>query len=379
MVCLFRVFAFVVFSILLLGCDAGKKPPPTVEAPIGQFTGTWATDGTGAGGVRTFLQTGNRMTGHFDQKKGRYDGTINGRALMGRFWWNDDTAQETDFDKTPTGQRGEFEITLSLDGNSFTGRSRYEGGTWVSWNGIRTNTRLDSGEKALPSFQGTWATDGMGAGGVRTFLQNENSMTGHFDGKKGRYTGTADGMTLDGRFWWNDDPTEEMTFDKTPTGQRGEFEITLSLDGNSFTGRSRFEGGTWVSWNGIRTSSATGPDAARKALPSFSGTWATDGTGARGVRTFLQHEKGMTGHFDEKRGRYTGTVDEMTLAGRFWWNDDPAEKTDFDKTPIGQRGEFEITLSLDGNSFTGRSRYEGGEWVSWNGIRTSLKDPPGGK
>jgi len=232
---------------------------------------------------------------------------------------------------------------------------------------------------AAGDFTGTWATDGTGAEGIRTFVQQGGAMTGHFDRMRGRYSGTVSGRKLAGRFWWNEDPSGEPGYDATPAGQRGEFEITLSLDGNAFTGRSRYDGGEWVSWNGIKTDETAAPGETEKKVLEFTGTWATDGTGAEGIRTFVQQGGPMTGHFDEMRGRYSGTVSGRKLTGRFWWNEDPSGLTEFDATPAGHRGEFEITLSLDGDAFTGRSRYDGGEWVSWNGIRISEKPREGEK
>ncbi len=352
--------------------DETAKPADETAKPAEEektFTGTWATDGTGAGGVRTFVQAGASMTGHFDEMRGRYDGKVDGMKLTGRFWWNDDKTSATGFDETPADQRGEFEITLSLDGNAFTGLSRNEGGEWVSWNGIRTEDDAAADEgKDERSYTGTWVTDGTGAGGMRTFVQKDSAVTGHFDEMRGRYDGTVVDGKLTGRFWWNENPVAVETYDDTPAGQRGEFEIMLSLDGNAFTGKSRYDGGEWVSWNGIRTDE---PDAGGEGRPSldFTGTWATDGTGAGGVRVFAQSGTEMTGNFDEMRGRYNGTVEGRKLAGRFWWNEDPEAATSFEDTPAGQKGEFEITLSLDGNAFTGKSRFEGGEWDSWNGIR----------
>jgi hypothetical protein len=230
---------------------------------------------------------------------------------------------------------------------------------------------------ATGDFTGTWATDGTGAEGIRTFVQQGGAMTGHFDRMRGRDDGTVSGRVLTGRFWWNEDPSGTAGYDGTPAGQRGEFEIRLSLDGNAFTGRSRYDGAEWVSWNGIKTGETPAAGEAEGKVQDFTGTWATDGTGAEGIRTFVQQGGAMTGHFDEMRGRYDGTVSERKLTGRFWWNEDPSGTAGYDGTPAGQRGEFEITLSLDGDAFTGRSRYDGAEWVSWNGIRVSEKGREG--
>jgi hypothetical protein len=87
------------------------------------------------------VQEGNRLTGHFDEGRGRYDGTVTGRRLDGRFWWNKDPSANIPFEKTPADQRGTFEVILAEDGDAFTGRSRFETGEWESWNGLRTENK----------------------------------------------------------------------------------------------------------------------------------------------------------------------------------------------------------------------------------------------
>ncbi|MHC4600801.1 MAG: hypothetical protein ACYS47_17555 [Planctomycetota bacterium] len=132
-----------IFSVLLAGCVAPEKSEPAQAS--GQtsvdFTGTWETDGAGAEGVRTMVQEGDRMTGHFDGGRGRYEGAVSGRMLKGRFWWNKDTAANLPFEKTPADQRGTFEVTLADDGETFFGRTRFETGEWTSWNGFRSEEK----------------------------------------------------------------------------------------------------------------------------------------------------------------------------------------------------------------------------------------------
>ena len=82
--------------------------------------------------------------------------------------------------------------------------------------------------------------------------QDDNRVTGTFDGGRGRYSGVVEGWFLIGRFWWHEDPSADMPFEKVAAEKRGYFEVTQSTDGEAFTGRSRFEKGEWESWNGIR-------------------------------------------------------------------------------------------------------------------------------
>jgi hypothetical protein len=241
-------------AALALGCQAsgtsgggGSATPAPAD-----FSGIWATDGTGAGGIRTLIQKGSQVTGNFDEGRGRYDGTVAGRKLNGRFWWNEDAAANVPFEETPPAQRGHLEVTLGMKGDAFTGRSKYDTGPWVSWNGLRAELPTDAQDAPLGDFTGTWATDGTGADGIRYFVQELNTLTGHFDEGRGQYGGVVKGFQLVGRFWWNEDAAANIPFEKTPESQRGYFEVTFSREGDAFTGRSKFENGEWESWNGLR-------------------------------------------------------------------------------------------------------------------------------
>jgi hypothetical protein len=347
--------------------DPDTVEPPAPPAEVPDFSGKWVTDGSGAFGIRTFYQRGPEMIGHFDDYRGRYAGEVDGRFLRGRFWWNEKDSGISTFENTPPAQRGRFEVELSEDGEVFSGRTRFEEDEWVSWNGYRVeefNVYADP-EK---DFTGTWTTDGTGAGGVRRIVQDGYRLWGNFDRERGRYEGTVLGRSARGRFWWNRGDSGVETFAKTPVENRGYFEIELDEDGNSFSGRSRYENGAWKTWNGARASNEYAEPALRPET-TFSGKWATDGRGAFGIRTLLQEGDRVTGHYDDFQGRYGGEVKGRKLTGRFWWNAKGTGVTTFEKTPPSQRGNFEVELSDDGGRFHGRTRFEGGDWVPWNGSR----------
>ncbi|MBC8247065.1 MAG: hypothetical protein H8E81_05720 [Deltaproteobacteria bacterium] len=105
---LFVLFTFSIFIIL---------SPANSEAA--SWTGTWETKWQGGGAKMHLVQSGNRVTGTYEYKNGRIDGTIDGNRLNGT-WVQD-------------GDRGTIRFEISPDGQSFKGT--YNGNNW--WNGKR--------------------------------------------------------------------------------------------------------------------------------------------------------------------------------------------------------------------------------------------------
>jgi len=97
------------------------------------WTGTWLiTEGQNAwGNVISFSQSGNNVTGSYlGHENGTYNGTVSGNVLTGT--WSEEPTY------LPPNDAGEFQITMSPDGNTFSGVWRYDSsGTWYDWSGQR--------------------------------------------------------------------------------------------------------------------------------------------------------------------------------------------------------------------------------------------------
>jgi len=97
------------------------------------WTGTWLiTEGQNAwGNVISFSQTGNTVTGSYlGHENGTYNGIVSGNLLTGT--WSEEPTY------LPPNDAGEFQITISPDGNFFVGQWRYDSsGTLYDWSGQR--------------------------------------------------------------------------------------------------------------------------------------------------------------------------------------------------------------------------------------------------
>ena len=93
---------------------------PTVM-PGDTWTGTWDT----TYGNMQLSQSDGSVTGTYEVDQGTIEGTVQGNKLIGT--WHEGE-----------GDAGEFEFTLSPDGNSFVGRWRQDSsGDWTEWTGTR--------------------------------------------------------------------------------------------------------------------------------------------------------------------------------------------------------------------------------------------------
>jgi hypothetical protein len=104
---------------------ATPTPTPTV-VPVGTWTGVWET----TYGDMELTQTDGTVTGTYEVNAGKIEGTVQGNKLVGT--WSESPSY------APPDEAGDFEFTLSSDGNSFVGRFRYgSSGDWGEWTGTR--------------------------------------------------------------------------------------------------------------------------------------------------------------------------------------------------------------------------------------------------
>lgn len=98
-------------------------PTPTASptaTPVGAWTGVWET----TYGDMQLSQSDGSVTGTYEVDQGSIEGTVQGNKLIGTWSEGEDA--------------GEFEFTLSPDGNSFIGRWRDDSsGDWTEWTGTR--------------------------------------------------------------------------------------------------------------------------------------------------------------------------------------------------------------------------------------------------
>jgi len=154
------------------------------------------------------------------------------------------------------------------------------------------------------TFQGDWYTNC----GVMIIKNQGNYIEGTYGSDGGHFTGlfSEDGKTLSGN--WFDPPTFGPGFNA------GKFSITLSEDGNSFTGSA---------WRGFE-------DNIRKLFgtrvtdtsDNFSGIWDTD----RGILIMKAEGNHITGNYEDKDGKIEGIIslDGKTVEGV--WSQKPTYK-----------------------------------------------------
>ncbi|MHC4601419.1 MAG: hypothetical protein ACYS47_20680, partial [Planctomycetota bacterium] len=83
------------------GCVSPAPPKPAAET---SFAGTWLTDDKAV-----------RRGGFFGKITLVLEGTVSGRKLVGRWWWN--SVGDASFEETVPQFRGLMEWTLSEDGD----------------------------------------------------------------------------------------------------------------------------------------------------------------------------------------------------------------------------------------------------------------------
>jgi hypothetical protein len=95
------------------------------SAPTG-WTGTWSTTFE----TMILTQTGNQVIGDYEHDNGHIEGTVSGNVLTGT-WYEAPTY-------SPPDDAGDVVLTISPDGNTFSGQWRYDStGSWYGWSGTR--------------------------------------------------------------------------------------------------------------------------------------------------------------------------------------------------------------------------------------------------
>ena len=111
----------------------GTAPTPTTtpaQAGSCDWNGRWKTNHAGL----TLIQTGSQVTGTYGFMGETMEGTVSGNTFTGT-WRNPSNSASTG--------RGEIELTMADDCNSFTGRWRYDSAVFdLEWDGIWTGTRI---------------------------------------------------------------------------------------------------------------------------------------------------------------------------------------------------------------------------------------------
>lgn len=195
------------------------------------------------------------------------------------------------------------------------------------------------------SFAGCW--DSPEWGWMR--LESDGvTVSGAYEHDDGRIDGLGQGSTVSGT--WSEDPSY------APPDDAGQFEFTLSDDGQSFAGNWRYgyEGNWDGSWTAVRVECE--PSTPTEAVLQWPTTWDTD----FGRMELEFAGELVTGQYDHDEGRIDGIVSGPVITGT--WSEAPGY------APPSDAGQFEFMLSEDGRSFTGRWRYgSDGEWRSWSG------------
>jgi hypothetical protein len=120
-------------GVITRGAIAGPPPagtptptPTPTLTPAGTWTGVWATNW----GNMELTQSDSSVTGTYAHDQGQIEGTVQGNKLIGT--WSEYPSY------APPDDAGEFEFTMSPDGNSFLGRWRYDSvGDWEEWSATR--------------------------------------------------------------------------------------------------------------------------------------------------------------------------------------------------------------------------------------------------
>lgn len=107
---------------------SGCMNTSTGDSPS-EWAGTWDSE---QWGEMKLMQKGNTVTGTYSWDEGKIEGTVSGNMLRGT--WSESPSY------SPPDDAGDFEFTLSADGNSFSGHWRY--GSDDDWDGDWTAEKI---------------------------------------------------------------------------------------------------------------------------------------------------------------------------------------------------------------------------------------------
>jgi len=124
-------------GVLALGAVGTPAPSPTptpavtptatpTAMPLPTWTGVWDTNW----GRMELTQSDGSVSGTYEHDQGNIQGTVQGNKVVGT--WSEYPSY------APPDDAGDFEFTMSPDGNSFLGRWRYgSSGDWAEWTATR--------------------------------------------------------------------------------------------------------------------------------------------------------------------------------------------------------------------------------------------------
>ena len=280
-----------------------------------------------------FFWDGNRITGTYEFRNGRIEGTLNGHTLTGR--WTQDNA------------KGRLVFEFNDDFTTFSGKWSYDdaepAGTWDGKLKSGSGLKPDSGEGGKKA-SGRWIPAGDFSSSFSNirFRQEDNKVTGTYDHRNGRIEGTLSGRTLTGR--WTQD------------NGKGRFVFVFNDDFTAFTGKWSYNDAEPTgTWDGklIGTPAPAGQGGIKTA-PGASLPTKDFGSDFNDIR-FRQDGNKVTGTYDFRNGRIEGTLNGHTLTGR--WTQDNA------------KGRFVFVFNDDFTAFTGKWSYNDDEPTSgkWDG------------
>ena len=272
-----------------------------------------------------FTWDGNKVSGTYDFRNGRVEGTLDGHTLTGR--WTQDNA------------KGCLVFVFNDDFTAFTGKWSYNDaeptsskwdGKLKSGSGLKPDSGAGSGRKAS-SGNLIPAGDFSSTFNAIRFSQDGKRVTGTYDFRNGQVEGTLDGHTLTGR-WTQDNAKGRLVF-------------VFNDDFTAFTGKWSYDDaepkGTW--------------DGKLTAVESVSKLPAGDFSSDFNAIRFRQDGNRVTGTYDHQNGRIEGTLSGHTLTGR--WTQDNG------------KGRFVFVFNDDFTAFTGKWSYNDAEPTSsrWDG------------
>jgi hypothetical protein len=217
------------------------------------WAGTWDT----SYGIMHLTLSGDQVTGTYEYDYGRISGTVSGTTLTGTF-------REGQYELHPD-STGDVILTLSKDGNSFSGKWRHDStedwtedwyGTWIpDVQGVTPSAMPPSQGQIAPAGQYTWTGTWMTtwSGGQHdvpmNLVQAGNAVTGTYEYSDGTIAGTVQGDRLIGT-WTQDNG-----------GSKGPVEFVMARDGKTISGWWDYEGSNFEetkkespTWTGIRVS-----------------------------------------------------------------------------------------------------------------------------